>query len=159
MRFRSIAFDAKFPDRKSAFLAKKLNTARKSVNAYIRFDVPEAAAAAVSHMNGSLFMNHHLRVDSCGSGVDVRSILVIACALSNPSLFSIMCRCIVTKRPASLSEICPLMLKRNSFGCSLAHLVTSSMYESFGIKSPTWAKALPLYNSRFPPFSRYSLST
>lgn len=62
IRFRSIAFNTKMP-RKQAFIAKKLHDSRQSLNAYIVFNTKENAAAAISEMNGKIFMGRHLRVD------------------------------------------------------------------------------------------------
>ncbi|KAJ3262284.1 Nucleolar protein 12 [Boothiomyces macroporosus] len=61
IRFRSIAFSEKLP-RKQAFIAKKLHEKRESLNAYIVFKESEAAKKALS-LNGTVFMDHHIRVD------------------------------------------------------------------------------------------------
>ncbi|KAI8902046.1 hypothetical protein BC833DRAFT_574848 [Globomyces pollinis-pini] len=61
VRFRSIAFSEKLP-RKQAFIAKKLHDGRDTLNAYIMFKSSEAVDDALS-LNGSVFMEKHIRVD------------------------------------------------------------------------------------------------
>ncbi|KAJ3276758.1 Nucleolar protein 12 [Terramyces sp. JEL0728] len=61
IRFRSIAFSEKMP-RKQAFIAKKLHDKRESLNAYIVFKENKGAKNALS-LNGTIFMDHHIRVD------------------------------------------------------------------------------------------------
>lgn len=62
IRFRSIAFSEILP-RKIAFLAHKLHESRSSLNAYIVMDSVKTARRALE-LNGTLFHEHHLRVDS-----------------------------------------------------------------------------------------------
>ena len=61
IRFRSIAFDSKMP-RKMAFIAKELHSNRETLNAYIVFKDQASANAALS-LNGSVFLEKHIRVD------------------------------------------------------------------------------------------------
>lgn len=63
VRFRSIAFAEPLP-RKVAFVQHKLHHARDSINAYVVFKEPQSVAKACKALNGSLFEEHHLRVDS-----------------------------------------------------------------------------------------------
>lgn len=62
VRFRSIAFSEMLP-RKAAFVKHKFHSSRETVNAYAVFDKPEHARAALA-LNGTVFADHHLRVDS-----------------------------------------------------------------------------------------------
>jgi nucleolar protein 12 len=61
IRFRSIAFNGHMP-RKEAFLQKKLHEKRDTLNAYVVFKQQEDAEKALD-LNGSVFMEKHLRVD------------------------------------------------------------------------------------------------
>ncbi|KAF9174270.1 Nucleolar protein 12 [Mortierella sp. AD011] len=63
IRFRSIAFSELLP-RKIAFITGKLHPERDVVNAYIVFKSKESVAKAVAAMNGQLFLNKHIRVDT-----------------------------------------------------------------------------------------------
>ncbi|KAI1317346.1 Nucleolar protein 12 [Mortierella claussenii] len=63
IRFRSIAFSELLP-RKIAFITGKLHPERDVVNAYIVFKKKESVAKAVAAMNGQLFLNKHIRVDT-----------------------------------------------------------------------------------------------
>ncbi|KAI8981868.1 hypothetical protein BDF20DRAFT_863658 [Mycotypha africana] len=65
IRFRSVAFSEPI-DRKSAFIARKLHSGRDVVNAYIVFKTTEAVKKALE-LNGTLFMDKHLRVDSASN--------------------------------------------------------------------------------------------
>lgn len=61
VRFRSISFEETIP-RKAAFAQKKLHLSRDSVNAYIVFKNKADSRKAIG-LNGSVFEEHHLRVD------------------------------------------------------------------------------------------------
>ncbi|KAF9151192.1 Nucleolar protein 12 [Linnemannia schmuckeri] len=63
IRFRSIAFSELLP-RKVAFITGKLHPERDVVNAYIVFKSKASVAKAVAAMNGQLFLNKHIRVDT-----------------------------------------------------------------------------------------------
>ncbi|KAG0246222.1 hypothetical protein B0O80DRAFT_494623 [Mortierella sp. GBAus27b] len=63
IRFRSIAFSELLP-RKTAFITGKLHPDRDVVNAYIVFESKDSIGKAVAAMNGQLFLNRHLRVDT-----------------------------------------------------------------------------------------------
>ncbi|KAF9091796.1 Nucleolar protein 12 [Mortierella sp. GBA35] len=63
IRFRSIAFSELLP-RKIAFITGKLHPERDVVNAYIVFKNKDSVAKAVAAMNGQLFLNKHIRVDT-----------------------------------------------------------------------------------------------
>jgi len=63
MRFRSIAFSELGP-RKVAFINKQLHPERDTLNAYIVFEKPESVKTAVAEMNGFIWEEKHLRVDS-----------------------------------------------------------------------------------------------
>ncbi|KAG0291965.1 Nucleolar protein 12 [Linnemannia gamsii] len=63
IRFRSIAFAELLP-RKIAFITGKLHPERDVVNAYIVFKSKASVAKAVTAMNGQLFLNKHIRVDT-----------------------------------------------------------------------------------------------
>ncbi|KAF9922513.1 Nucleolar protein 12 [Linnemannia zychae] len=63
IRFRSIAFSELLP-RKIAFITGKLHPDRDVVNAYIVFKDKASVAKAVAAMNGQLFLNKHIRVDT-----------------------------------------------------------------------------------------------
>ncbi|KAF9128565.1 Nucleolar protein 12 [Mortierella sp. 14UC] len=63
IRFRSIAFSELLP-RKVAFITGKLHPERDVVNAYIVFKNKNSVAKAVAAMNGQLFLNKHIRVDT-----------------------------------------------------------------------------------------------
>lgn len=62
VRFRSVAF-SKPISRKIALQEKLLDPERDSANAYVVFASPDAAEDAL-RMNGHLFEEHHIRVDS-----------------------------------------------------------------------------------------------
>ncbi|RVD82717.1 uncharacterized protein DFL_007132 [Arthrobotrys flagrans] len=62
IRFRSIAFSDQIP-RKAAFITKALHVDQTTVNAYIVFKTPEAARSSLK-LNGTVVLNHHIRVDS-----------------------------------------------------------------------------------------------
>lgn len=62
IRFRSLAFSEAIP-RKVAFFEKKFHSERDTVNAYIVFRDSSSARSALS-LNGTMFMDRHLRVDS-----------------------------------------------------------------------------------------------
>lgn len=77
VRFRSIAFSEMLP-RKAAFVQHKFHSSRETVNAYAVFDKPENARLALA-LNGTLFEDFHLRVDSVshpGKQDNKRSIFV-----------------------------------------------------------------------------------
>lgn len=61
VRFRSIAFNENLP-RKVAFIQKKLDSNNDFANAYIVFVNKLESLKALS-LNGTIFHNHHLRVD------------------------------------------------------------------------------------------------
>ncbi|KAI9481180.1 MAG: putative nucleolar protein [Benjaminiella poitrasii] len=65
IRFRSIAF-AQPMNRKAAFLSRKLHPDREALNAYIVFKTKEAANEACK-LNGTVFMDKHLRVDGAAN--------------------------------------------------------------------------------------------
>ncbi|EPS40882.1 hypothetical protein H072_5251 [Dactylellina haptotyla CBS 200.50] len=62
VRFRSIAFSDQIP-RKAAFITKALHVDQNTVNAYIVFKSSDAARASLK-LNGTVLLNHHIRVDS-----------------------------------------------------------------------------------------------
>jgi nucleolar protein 12 len=62
IRFRSVAFSEMLP-RKAAFVKHQFHENRDTVNAYIVLEDKTAANKAVE-LNGTVFMDHHLRVDS-----------------------------------------------------------------------------------------------
>ncbi|KAK6541011.1 Nucleolar protein 12 [Orbilia ellipsospora] len=62
VRFRSIAFSDQIP-RKAAFITKAFHVDQTTVNAYIVFKTAEAARASLK-LNGTVLLNHHIRVDS-----------------------------------------------------------------------------------------------
>lgn len=77
VRFRSIAFSEMLP-RKAAFVKHKFHSSRETVNAYAVYDSPESARTALS-LNGTMFVDHHMRVDSVahpGKHDNKRSIFV-----------------------------------------------------------------------------------
>lgn len=77
VRFRSIAFSEMLP-RKAAFVLHKFHSSRETVNAYAVFDTSENARLALA-LNGTIFEEHHLRVDSVshpGKQDNKRSIFV-----------------------------------------------------------------------------------
>lgn len=63
VRFRSISFEEALP-RKVAFVQQKLHKSRDSANAYVVYADKAAVKIACEQLNGTLFQNHHLRVDS-----------------------------------------------------------------------------------------------
>lgn len=65
IRFRSVAFSEPM-DRKSAFLARKLHSARDVLNAYIVFEQLESVPKAIK-LNGTIFMDKHLRVNEASN--------------------------------------------------------------------------------------------
>ena len=71
IRFRSIAFTDLVP-RKVAYITKKFHPERDTLNAYIVYNDKESVPAAVAALNGFLWEEKHLRVDS----------------VSNPSVFA-----------------------------------------------------------------------
>lgn len=62
VRFRSIAFSTPLP-RKAAIAQKEFHANRETVNAYVVFKDKASVKAALT-LNGSVFKDHHLRVDS-----------------------------------------------------------------------------------------------
>lgn len=62
IRFRSVAFSEMLP-RKAAFVKHQFHENRDTVNAYVVFEDKAAANKAVQ-LNATVFMDHHLRVDS-----------------------------------------------------------------------------------------------
>ncbi|KAF3919746.1 hypothetical protein ABW20_dc0107796 [Dactylellina cionopaga] len=62
VRFRSIAFSDQIP-RKAAFITKALHVDQNNVNAYIVFKTVEGARSSLK-LNGTVILNHHIRVDS-----------------------------------------------------------------------------------------------
>ncbi|KAJ1561740.1 Nucleolar protein 12 [Nowakowskiella sp. JEL0078] len=63
LRFRSVAFSKLIP-RKAAFTTKQLHPERDTLNAYVVFENKESASKALE-LNSKIFMEKHLRVDSC----------------------------------------------------------------------------------------------
>lgn len=63
IRFRSISFEEALP-RKVAFVQHKLHKSRDSVNAYIVYKDKSALKPLLQHLNGFVFHDHHLRIDS-----------------------------------------------------------------------------------------------
>lgn len=63
IRFRSISFEEALP-RKVAFVQQKLHKSRDSANAYVVYAEKAAVKAACQALNGTVFHDHHLRVDS-----------------------------------------------------------------------------------------------
>ncbi|CUS20764.1 LAQU0S01e14136g1_1 [Lachancea quebecensis] len=63
IRFRSISFEEALP-RKVAFVQQKLHKSRDSANAYVVYTEKAAVKAACQALNGAVFHDHHLRVDS-----------------------------------------------------------------------------------------------
>lgn len=62
VRFRSIAFSEILP-RKVAFINHKFHSSRDTVNAYIVYKERSSVKSSLE-LNGSIFLDHHLRVDS-----------------------------------------------------------------------------------------------
>lgn len=62
VRFRSIAFSTPLP-RKAAIAQKEFHANRETVNAYVVFKDKASVKGALT-LNGSVFKDHHLRVDS-----------------------------------------------------------------------------------------------
>ncbi|ODV94906.1 hypothetical protein PACTADRAFT_43452 [Pachysolen tannophilus NRRL Y-2460] len=60
-RFRSISFNDNLP-RKVAYIHKNLLETKDNVNAYIVFENKQDSLKA-TNLNGTIFLNHHLRVD------------------------------------------------------------------------------------------------
>lgn len=52
-------------DKLTAIKTKKFIKERNSMNAYIKFMESEAVEKAIQSVQGSLFMDHHLRLDFC----------------------------------------------------------------------------------------------
>lgn len=75
IRFRSIAFAELLP-RKVAFITGKLHPERDVVNAYIVFKSKASVAKAVAALNGQLFLNKHIRVDTV-DGAKVRLFFLV----------------------------------------------------------------------------------
>ncbi|KAJ3338727.1 Nucleolar protein 12 [Gonapodya sp. JEL0774] len=65
IRFRSIAFSAPLA-RRTAFAAKLVHPDRDTCHAYAVFSTPESAAKCVTELNGTVWMEKHLRVDMAG---------------------------------------------------------------------------------------------
>ena len=63
IRFRSIAFSELGP-RKVAFITKKLHPERDTLNAYIVYKNADSVTKAVEALNGYVWADKHLRVDS-----------------------------------------------------------------------------------------------
>jgi nucleolar protein 12 len=63
IRFRSIAFTDLVP-RKQAFITKKLHPERDTLNAYLVYQTKDSVTPAVNALNGHLWEEKHLRVDS-----------------------------------------------------------------------------------------------
>ena len=64
-RFRSTPFDDNGLSKKAAFAKKSLlDKTRRSTNAYAVYKSQAAAVAAAEHLNGSMILDRHLRVDS-----------------------------------------------------------------------------------------------
>ncbi|KAF2707691.1 hypothetical protein K504DRAFT_410215 [Pleomassaria siparia CBS 279.74] len=64
LRFRSTAFSSSLP-KKAAFAKKEvMDATTKSTNAYAVYSTKEAAREASRHLNGTVVLNRHLRVDS-----------------------------------------------------------------------------------------------
>ncbi|ANB15792.1 Nop12p [Sugiyamaella lignohabitans] len=62
IRFRSIAFSEMLP-RKAAFIKHKLHDTRDTVNSYVVYKNKQDAKLGLE-LNGKVFLDHHLRVDS-----------------------------------------------------------------------------------------------
>lgn len=63
IRFRSISFEESLP-RKLAFVQQKFHKSRNSLNAYVVYKDKSAVAYVCKRINGYIFEDHHLRVDS-----------------------------------------------------------------------------------------------
>lgn len=63
IRFRSISFEVPLP-RKVAFMQQKLHKSRGSVNAYVVYKEKNVVPTICSRLNGEVFGDRHLRVDS-----------------------------------------------------------------------------------------------
>ncbi|GAV53741.1 hypothetical protein ZYGR_0AK02430 [Zygosaccharomyces rouxii] len=63
IRFRSISFEVPLP-RKVAFVQQKLHKSRGSVNAYVVYKDKNSVSSICSRLNGQVFVDRHLRVDS-----------------------------------------------------------------------------------------------
>ena len=63
IRFRSIAFTDLVP-RKVAYITKTFHPERDTVNAYIVYNSAESVQSAVESLNGAIWEDKHLRVDS-----------------------------------------------------------------------------------------------
>lgn len=63
IRFRSIAFEEALP-RKVAFVHQKLHKSRDSINAYAVYGSSNPVKIMCQYLNGKVFNDHHLRVDS-----------------------------------------------------------------------------------------------
>lgn len=63
IRYRSISFDEALP-RKVAFVQQKLHKSRNFVNAYIVYKNRNAVKQVCNKLNGKVFLQRHLRVDS-----------------------------------------------------------------------------------------------
>ncbi len=70
IRFRSIALAKPMP-RKIGYITKQFNTNRDTFNAYVVYKTAEQAAVAVEALNGTLFLEKHLRVDRCLTTLNV----------------------------------------------------------------------------------------
>ena len=65
LRFRSTAFSSSKVPKKGAFARKELmNATMQCTNAYAVYSTVWAAREAVKHLNGSIILDRHLRVDS-----------------------------------------------------------------------------------------------
>ena len=65
LRFRSIPFDDSRLPKKASFAKKALlDRTCKSTHAYAVYQSPRAAVTAAEHLNGSVVLDRHLRVDS-----------------------------------------------------------------------------------------------
>ncbi|KXX77436.1 Nucleolar protein 12 [Madurella mycetomatis] len=80
IRFRSTAFSTSAIPKRAAYIKKSLLEATtKSTNAYVVYSTTAAARLAVAHLNGSMILDRHLRVDSVAhpSPVDHRRCVFI----------------------------------------------------------------------------------
>ncbi|KAI9788448.1 MAG: Nucleolar protein 12 [Peltula sp. TS41687] len=65
IRFRSTAFSSTALPKRAAYARKELmDSTTKSTNAYVVYSTARAAREAVKHLNGTVVLDRHLRVDS-----------------------------------------------------------------------------------------------
>jgi RNA recognition motif-containing protein len=146
IRFRSFAM-ANHMDRKGAYITKKFHNNRDEVNGYVVYKTKEEAEKAAAALDGSVYMEKHLRVDLANASPVRRESFIQPC-YKLTSLFLDSCRTETTNDLSSWVSFHSMSRTKNYGPSSTPQAVMSNVFVRCVMLKPTWAKDSALCSSQ-----------